>query len=230
MALGLTLPKNGRKKNVIGWALSGILVLAAALMGWYYYSWYVTGSPPPVAMPLVSAAQPGISTKKPTAKQVAAYTVPPTHPRYISIEALGINKARVTSVGVTDQNVLDVPDNIYDTSWYDKSMTPGSGYGAVVIDGHSGGYANNGIFSRLDTLQTGDQIMIERGDGKKYTYAVVSNETMSLEEANKTGMKKAMQSADETKEGLSLISCAGNYVPRIAQYDKRVITRAVRID
>ena len=52
---------------------------------------------------------------------------------------------------------------------------------------------------------------------------------MSLEEANSHGMKDMMVSAEADKEGLSLITCAGDYQPQTKQFDKRVMLRAVRV-
>lgn len=60
-------------------------------------------------------------------------------------------------------------------------------------------------------------VTVERGDGKSFTYKVVSNVTMSLDDVNKYGMQQMMQSVDPNKEGLSLITCAGNYIPRLGQ-------------
>jgi LPXTG-site transpeptidase (sortase) family protein len=130
-------------------------------------------------------------------------------------------------VGVTKNNVLDTPKNIHDAAWYSKSATPGSGYGAVLIDAHNGGYTKDGIFAKLSKLAKGDEISVERGDGKVFTYIVTSNVTMGLDEVNERGMKEMMVSSDSSKEGLSLITCAGNYVPRLGQFDKRVMVRAV---
>lgn len=96
-----------------------------------------------------------------------------------------------------------------------------------VIDGHNGGVTKDGVFAKLADIKEGDEIIIERGDGEKFSYYVVSNETMSLEKANKEGMRDMMVSADSTKEGLSLITCAGNWIPRDKVFDKRVMVRAV---
>jgi sortase (surface protein transpeptidase) len=86
------------------------------------------------------------------------------------------------------------------------------------------------VFAKLNTLSDGDQITIERGDGKKFTYSVVENESMPLDEVNNSGMKKMMKSADEDTEGLSLITCDGKWIPKIQQFDRRIMLRAVLED
>lgn len=189
----------------------------------------MTGMQPPVPFP-VAMADPKVDETDVTPSAVDSYKVPATHPRYISIESLGVGKTRVFSVGVTDQNLLDTPRNINDAAWYKKSMTPGSEYGAVLINAHNGGNTKNGVFAKLSTMKEGDEITVERGDGKIFTYSVVENQIMDLDEVNKTGMKMMMQSADSTKEGLNLITCAGKWIPRLGQFDQRVMLRAVIVN
>lgn len=204
--------------------LTGLL----AASGWYGYKWFTTGEKPLVVpLPATVLADASVDETPITLRDVNSYTVPATHPRYISIPALNVSNARVQSVGLTKNNTLDTPRNIADTAWYNKSALPGQGYGAVLINGHNGGVNRDGVFAKLDKLRKGDQIIIERGDGKKITYNVVENETESLKEANTTGMKRLMTPFDTSKEGLGLITCAGNWVPRDKVFDKRILIRAV---
>ncbi len=209
------------------WLFTALLILGLAVCGWYAYRWYTTGEEPPLPIPVAALAEPRVDESEVSAQDRTAYTVPADHPRYVSIPALGIEDSRVRAVGVNEFGNLSTPYNIHDTAWYDKSATPGMGYGAVMIDGHNGGYSKDGVFAKIATLKNGDKIVVERGDGKKFTYAVTSNRTVTLEEANTSGMKELLQSSDPDKEGLSLISCAGNYVPRLQAFDHRVMVRAV---
>ena len=98
--------------------------------------------------------------------------------------------------------------------------------GSFLIDGHNGGITKSGVFAKLSTLQAGDKIIIERGDGKKFTYGVVENISMSLEEANTSGMKKMTQSIESDKEGLSLITSDGKWIPKYQQFGSRIMLRA----
>lgn len=218
--------KQKREFHLWRWFFALIFIAIIVAAGWFGYRWYTTGEEPPIPIP-VASADPSINETEVTKEQVAEYTVPAEHPRYISIPKLGISKARVQKVGLTPNNLVDVPKNIHDTAWYDKSVTPGSGYGAVLIDGHNGGITKDGVFSKLGTLVSGDTITLERGDGKKFTYEVRENKSMTLVEANESGMKAMMKSIDEDSEGLSLITCDGNWVPRIQQFDRRIMLRAV---
>ncbi|MCB9820005.1 class F sortase [Candidatus Nomurabacteria bacterium] len=208
----------------IGFWIISIAIIASS--AWLGYRWYFFGDELPV--PIAQAqADPNVDEKPVTKKQVDEHKVPASNPRYISIPKLGVEETRIFPTGVEKNGQLGAPANISDAVWYKDSALPGSGSGAVLIDAHNGGVTRNGVFSGLNKLTKGDEIIVERGDGKKITYTVVENESMSLEEANKTGMQKMMKSAEEDKEGLSLITCDGKWVPRYQQFDRRIMLRAV---
>lgn len=220
-----------QERSILRWILAIIIVVLIVVGAWFAYRWYTAGDKPPILpVPASALADPTIDETPVTTEQIKGHVVPASQPRYISIPALSITNARVVSVGLTPNKTLDTPKNISDTAWYDKSALPGSGTGAVVIDGHNGGISRDGVFVNLDKLKAGESIIIERGDGKKFTYNVVENETVSLKEANETGMKKMLQPVEAGKESLSLITCAGNWVPRDKIFDKRIMLRAVAID
>lgn len=218
--------KEKREFHLWRWFFALITLGLLATGGWFTYQWYTTGYVPPIPLP-VASADPRVDESDVSKADIDTYTVPATHPRYISIPKLNIQKVRVQKVGLTPNNLVDNPKNINDTAWFDQSATPGQGYGAVLINGHNGGITRNGVFAKLSTLKVGDTITIERGDGQKFMYNVVENESMSLEEANETGMSDMMKSADEDTEGLSLITCDGKWIPKIQQFDRRIMLRAV---
>lgn len=228
MSTGLTIIPQ-KERRVWRWMFAVAIVGFILAASWYGYAWYTKGTPLPIPIP-IAKADPTVDESDIAQSAVDNYTVPANNPRYISIPALGVGKTRVFPVGVTAQNMLDTPRNIHDAAWYKKSMTPGEGYGAVLINGHNGGITKDGVFAKLDTLKPGDEITVERGDGKMFTYAVVENQIMDLDEVGKTGMKTMMQSATPGKEGLNLITCAGKWVPRLQQFDQRVMLRAAAID
>jgi len=227
MSSGLYIARKKERKG-LRWAI--LFALACLIVATIYYGiqWYTTGNKPPIIpLPASALADPRVDETPVTKQQINSYAVAANHPRYISIPALSIDKARVVTVGLTKDNILDTPAKLDDTAWYTKSAYPGQGYGAVLIDGHNGGVSRNGIFANLDKLKSGDKITVERGDGKKIIYSVVENKTESLQDANTTGMQRLMTPYEVTKEGLGLITCAGKWVPRDKVYDKRILVRAV---
>jgi hypothetical protein len=224
---GLYLQRK-REFGVSRWLFWVLLVAMLAIVTWYGYVWYTKGEKPPIIpLPASALADPSTDESPVTDEALESYKVEPTHPRYLSIPSLGIAKARVQSVGLTKYNTLDMPSNINDTAWYNEGAYPGQGYGSVLIDGHNIGVSHNGVFANLDNLKNGDEIIIERGDGKIFKYAVVENQTESIREANVSGMKRLLTPFEPAKEGLGIITDAGNWVPRDKVFDKRILVRAV---
>lgn len=161
------------------------------------------------------------------------HTVPADYPRYISVPALGVDRARVVNIGlISGTKQLDSPISIFDAGWYTKSSKPGTNEGALLIDGHNGGPSKGGIFDKLSGLSTGSEIIVERGDGQKFTYKVVSNKQLTLAEANDKsnpdGMSTMLESAESGKQGLNIITCVGNWVAAQNTFDQRVMLRAIQ--
>ncbi len=160
-----------------------------------------------------------------TEEQRSEYSVPANHPRYLTIEKLGIYNSRVLSMGINSDGELDTPRNIFDVGWYNQSSKPGDG-GVLVIDGHNGGPNIEGVFKHINQLYSGDEIVIERGDGVKFTYTVVENKEVPLAEADEY-MHVAFASPVPGSEALTLISCIGEWSQTQGTYLSRQFVRAV---
>ncbi|MDO4399175.1 MAG: class F sortase [Candidatus Saccharibacteria bacterium] len=165
---------------------------------------------------------------EPTEDEVRQYTVAPDRPRYLTIEKLGINKARILPMGVNDKGELDTPNNIFDVGWYEASGKPGLG-GTMIIDGHNGGPHVLGVFKSLPSLAEGDIITVERGDGVVYNYKVVESTTVALSESDEY-MATAARSPERGKESVTLISCTGEWSQQQGTYLSRQFVRAVLAD
>lgn len=169
-----------------------------------------------------------VSEEDVTEEQVVQHTVAADRPRYLTIERLGIRNARVLEVGLTSDGKMGTPAGIFDVGWYNVSGKPGGG-GTMLMDGHNGGPTRDGVFKRLDALQNGDRIVIERGDGVKFTFEVVENKTMSLDEANNY-MSTMQRTPEPGKESLSLITCTGEWTNVQRTYLSRAMVRAVIVE
>lgn len=162
------------------------------------------------------------STTKPSGAAVSGYAVAPNLPRYIDIAKLDVH-ARVLSLGVTKNNQLKAPGNVYDAGWYNASAQPGQP-GAMLVDGHISSWSTKGVFYGIGKLVTGDDITITRGDGQRFTYTVVKTQ---LFDANAVDMSSLLVSQNTAKPGLNLISCSGDVIPGTNEFDKRMVVYAV---
>jgi sortase (surface protein transpeptidase) len=208
---------------VILWLLLFAILIC---LGWFGYRYFTTGELPPVLSVGALAANRDVDETPITENEISNYTTPADEPRYITFPTIDDTKARVLKTGIDDNNQLAFPDNIHDAGWYEKSAKPGQGYGVALLTGHNKGVDSSGVFAKISTLQPGDQVIIERGDGKTTTYLVKDTQTMSVEEASATGMKTMLEPIEGASEGLTLVTTSGNWVPRIKQFEQRTIVRA----
>jgi sortase (surface protein transpeptidase) len=206
------------------WVAVCILIAIIGAGGWFGYEWYQTGNLPFV-LPL-RIADTAVDESTVSDGDISAYTVPALQPRYIRIPSLDVANTRIYAVGLDNGNLLESPSNLHDATWYKKSATPGSG-GVMIIDGHSIGIDHDGVFKGLKSLKKDESIIIQRGDGHIFTYKVVENASVSLDEFTSTGMKTMGRSADPGTEALNIITFDGIWVPRLGTFDKRIMVRAI---
>ncbi len=153
-----------------------------------------------------------------------SYTTPADQPRYIYLGSINV-RARVMSVGVNSDGNIGSPDNANDAGWYDGSAKPGQD-GQVFINGHTSFSSSfKAAFDKLPDLKANDVITIELGDGDKITYKVVKVESVPTSAVN---MKETLNVPDGAKQGLTLMTYAGQYDYKSKTTDKRVVVYAVR--
>ena len=152
-----------------------------------------------------------------------SYKVAPDLPRAIYINKINVS-GKILPMGVNTDNSLQAPTNINDAGWYASSAKPGQD-GAMLIDGHASETGTHyGLFGYLVDIKAGDQIVIERGDGVRFSYNVVHTEIKPLEGLD---MSKLLVPYDNAKQGVNLIACAGNWTSNKSTLDHRLIVFAI---
>lgn len=223
--------RNSRKRKVF----TIILVIAwlsfAGFSAYYVYTHFIDVKPEVITRVDPNGVEIKVDERPVTIQAKQEWTVPASHPRYISIPKLGIENARIVQLGIIKKTgQLDAPVSIHDAGWYNGSALPGKG-GAMLMDGHNGGPNFGGIFEKLRELKNGDEIIIERGDGKKLTYVVKDNRDMNVKDindpSNKWGMATMTNSIEAGKEGLNIITCVGQWDERSQTFNERTMLRAV---
>lgn len=219
-------------RAIVLWCVAVLLLGAGAVTMWFAWDYYNTGTKPPVignALQL-SVGDDEVSEDPVSDDEKRTHTVPADEPRYISLPDIGIEGARVFSVGLTEDGAIGAPSNIYDAAWYKDSAHPGDGSGVVLIDAHNSSSDGTSVFAAAEQLKSGATIRIERGDGEKFTYVVESVKKMKLEDVNEYGMRDLLGSTGQNEETLAFITCGGTYIPRIGTHDHRIIVQAVRAE
>ncbi len=146
------------------------------------------------------------------------YSVAADQPRGLYIPKLGI-ASRIKPVGLTAENSIIAPTNIYDAGWYTGSAKPGQ-TGAAFIDGHASGSTRQGLFAYLETLKTDDELSVETGDGTRMNYKV---KAVSIVSKDSIDMNEVLSPYDQAEKGLNLMTCTGRWIEDEKTYDKRVI-------
>lgn len=217
--------------------ISGIALIVIAIgiciggyYGWLVYQRYENARNLPTEQQMksdqaVRQSAEGRDESKVTNSAIDEYKTAASNPRVLTIPSISV-RARMLPMDVNPDNSLQAPININDSGWYTGGALPGE-KGAVVVDGHASGPTRQGLFAYLDTLQSGDEISIERGDGKVFTYSVVHVESVPLADIN---MKKVITPYTGVDEGLNLITCAGEWLQDRNTYDHRAVVYTKRVE
>ena len=231
----MSLSFSHNRKRLIKWIGYGLIVLVVAFFFirvavWEhgYYKQKEGSERAIVAGEPESEPEEELIEIPPTENEVTEYVVAPERPRYLTIEKLGIYNARILPMGINARGELATPNNIFDVGWYNASGLPGMG-GTMVIDGHNGGPNVHGVFKELPSLQSGDIISVQRGDGVVFRYRVVENNAVSLQDSN-AYMLTAMRSPIVGEESVTLISCTGEWSQVQRTYLSRQFTRGVLVN
>lgn len=216
---GLSLKRRSRIR--LGLIAGAVLLLASA--GYFTYSFLT--QQPVKEVPAKPAVKPIV--KKSIKNEEPTPVTPANFPSRITIPAARVNGATVEQLGVEANGDLAAPLTNAATGWYTKSVTPGSGKGAVLINGHVGISGQPGVFERLGQVKVGDTVTVNRVDGKRYVYKVYDTEQLPIA---KVDMAKMMRSVDPSREGLNIITCSGKYEASQATYDQRLLVYAVQVE
>lgn len=172
-----------------------------------------------------SAAEEETDDTEPTTTEVQEYIVAPDKPRYLTIRSLGIYNSRIVEVGLTNGDEMATPRNIYDSGWYINSALPGAN-GVSIINAH-GGDLGNGIFRNLPKISVGAEIVIEMGDGRKFTYVVHDATSQEIGDAANDYMTTAFSSPQPGVASMTLITCTGDWLETQQTYSRRLFVRAL---
>lgn len=88
----------------------------------------------------------------------------PITPSRLRIPSIGVD-AQIGAVGLRSDGSMDVPDNLWTSSWLAKGPRPGQ-TGNVVIAGHRG-VGTPALFSHLESVQPGDRIYVSDNGGQR---------------------------------------------------------------
>jgi sortase (surface protein transpeptidase) len=150
------------------------------------------------------------------------YKVADDQPRILYIPSINLT-ARVSEVGLTNANKIDVPGDASFAGWYNGSAKLNT-IGASFLTGHYNGVDAGGIFDNLNKVEHGAAITVEMGDGQKLNYEVVNIENLPIAQVD---MSKTLSPSEGVMEGLNIMTCQGSWSAagfshRLTVYSRRV--------
>jgi sortase (surface protein transpeptidase) len=145
--------------------------------------------------------------------------LPESVPVRVQIPALGVT-SRIMDLGLERDGSMEVPPGAYPVGWYDRSPTPGE-VGPAVLAGHVDWGGEAGAFYGLRELLPGDQVIVDRDDGRVATFQVDR-----VEEHAKDDFPTDEVYGDLDHAGLRLITCGGTFDEDTGDYEDNVIVFA----
>ncbi|KUN40728.1 peptidase C60 sortase A and B [Streptomyces longwoodensis] len=131
--------------------------------------------------------------------------------------------AAVDPVGVADDGTVVVPRDPRRVGWYRFSPRPGASGGSSVIVGHVDSDDRGlGVLVALAEVRAGDRVSVERADGSRVDYRVVSRRTVAKEALAASGAFRT-----EGPAVLTLVTCTGPYLPDQGGYRNNLVVTAV---
>lgn len=165
-------------------------------------------TPAPIAQPPAPAAE--------RAGEQAA------DPVRVRIPAIGVD-APVDPLIVDENGVLPPPDTFEGTGWWQSGPEPGE-IGPAVITGHVDSYRGPAVFFRLDELDPGDEIFVDRADGTTVVFAAQRTERHGKDEFPTDDVY-----GDTADPQLRLVTCGGDFDQADRRYLDNVIVYATPV-
>lgn len=151
----------------------------------------------------------------------AAQAFPESDPVALHIETIDATSTLIP-LGLNGDGTIEVPplDQPLQAGWYRYGPTPGQAGPAVVL-GHVNAHGEDGIFARLSELAPGDDVRIERADGRTGVFTVTR-----VDQIAKTAFPTGTVYGDTTDAQLRLITCGGELDRERHSYHDNIIVYA----
>jgi Sortase domain len=145
--------------------------------------------------------------------------LPRSEPVRLRIPSIGVDTALVR-LGLDAAGVLEAPADFAVAGWFVHAPTPGE-LGPAIIAGHVDSKRGPAVFFRLHRLVPGDEIQVERADGRTAVFRVVA-----VERHPKEAFPTAAVYGDTDRAALRLITCGGAFDRASGHYRENLVAFA----
>jgi hypothetical protein len=172
--------------------------------------------------PTDATSPPGVATSSIPVAPRASGSLPASHPTRLMINAIEVDTGLI-DLGLQPDGTMEVPPDGSTAGWYTASPTPGQ-VGPAVLAAHVDWKGSEGVFYDLRRVAIGDDITVERADGRSVHFAV-----RRVEQYAKDAFPTAAVYGDVATAQLRLITCGGDFDPMARSYRDNVVVYAERV-
>ncbi len=150
-----------------------------------------------------------------TAPEVSRYA-PPVR---LEIPAITV-RAGVDPLGLRPNGELDVPTRFERVGWWSGGVSPGEP-GPAVLAGHVDSRRAPAVFFRLRELEPGDEVSVQRTDGRTVVYTVERSGNYA-----KANFPTDQVYGPTERPTLRLVTCSGRFDRSSRSYDENLVVYA----
>ncbi|PLS80855.1 class F sortase [Candidatus Saccharibacteria bacterium] len=205
---------SSKKEQRYTWVINSLIVGGLALLA--------LGIVQQQSAPSVTFQDKGtINTSGPITK-APSVALPFSPPVSLSIPAADVS-SDMLHVGKDQDGQIEVPSgDFYNfAAWYKSSPTPGQA-GASVIIGHVDSIDGASVFYKIEQLNPGDEIYVQREDGRQAVFTV--DAVKQYEQDNFPA--ETVYLSNENRAELRLITCGGAFSETEGKYQKNTVVFA----
>lgn len=143
---------------------------------------------------------------------------PAAEPVGFSIPTLGVQNVMVESVGLNEEQAMDIPKDENNAAWYNLGAKPGELGNAVIAAHYDNKDGSPSVFYDIKKLKPGDELIVKDKNGKDLTFEVTEVKTYELENFPLQEVFGPLN-----KARLNLITCEGKFDTQSRLYSHRLV-------
>jgi sortase (surface protein transpeptidase) len=142
-------------------------------------------------------------------------------PVRLRIPAIDVDTG-LESLGLASDQSIEVPTEPGVAGWWERGPRPGQ-VGPAVILGHVDSKAGPAVFFRLDRLERGDEVLVDRADGSTARFVVTGQGTY-----RKVAFPCDLVYYPTLDPELRLVTCGGPYDQAAGTYTENLVVFAAQ--
>ncbi|GAA4870406.1 class F sortase [Actinomycetospora straminea] len=135
----------------------------------------------------------------------------------LDVPSIGLTTQDLTSLGLRDDNSLDVPRSAATVGWYQRSASPGE-VGPAVLAAHVNFRGEEGAFYRLGQMAPGQTVEVHRDDGTTAVFAIDR-----VEQVAKDSFPTEAVYGPTPDGQIRLITCGGVFNEQTRSYEDNIV-------